>query len=101
LIGIGQTLDTRGRYYLFQKNKEKRFPNKEEITDKLVALSMLYGSSNNINTTQIQYKKSYPELSRKPSMLLHEHPAKLSEQGQKIKNFKPPVPVLSFYLKIY
>ncbi len=93
LVGVGPLLDERGRFYIFSKRVENRFPTKYEISDKLIAMAMLYGSSKNIFSTQVQHKKSYPELSRKPSLLCHDLPAQLSDQGQKIKNYKPPQPV--------
>jgi len=101
LVGIGNNVDEKGRFYIYKKNKENRFPNKEEVSDRLVALSMLYGSSTNISTTQTQYKRSYPELSRKPSVLFHENPAQLSKEGEKIKNYKPDVPVNNIIKFLY
>ena len=94
LVGIGTSMDEKARFYLFQKNKENRFPNNEEISDRLVALSMLFGSSVNIHTTQKQFKKAYPELSRRPSLLIHSHPAEISKEGLKIQTFKPEQPVI-------
>ena len=33
------------RYFLFKKSQRGQFPEKEDITDHLICLSMLYGDS--------------------------------------------------------
>jgi len=88
--GVGPLLDNDGRYYLFRKKNENRFPTTEEIADKLVALSMLYGSSTNIAQAQNQYKLAFNESTyqRQRNQDKHEYPACLTDGGEKEKKSK-------------
>ena len=54
--GIGPFFDNKGRYFLFKKNARGRFPRITELTDKLVALSMVYGGSISMEKAQVQFK---------------------------------------------
>jgi len=83
--GVGPHLDDRGRYFLYSKKQTRKFPTKNEIVDKLVTLSMLYGSSCNMEAAQAQYIKAYSEYLPKQSPLMHEHPATLGEEAEKEK----------------
>jgi hypothetical protein len=85
LRGVGPLLDEDGKYFLFRKKNENRFPTNEEVSDKLVALSMLYGSSTNISQAQHQYKRAYTET-QKSNVDKHVYPAVLSEEGEVAKN---------------
>lgn len=83
--GVGPRLDEQGRYYLYRKLLTKKFPNDRDIGDKLVALSMLYGSSTNLEAAQIQYIKAYAGDLPKPSPNCHDFPLNMSEMAEKVK----------------
>lgn len=83
LRGVGSNPDSKGRYYVYRKLDTKAFPSKEEITDRIIALVLIYGSSVNIEAAQQQYFKTH-QLP-KPSDKKHDFPANLSEEGEKIK----------------
>ena len=53
--GIGPFFDNKGRYFLFKRNAKGRFPRITELTDRLVALSMVYGGSINMEKAQRQF----------------------------------------------
>lgn len=53
--GIGPCFDRKGRYFLFRKKIKQRFPKFIEIVDKLVALSMIYNGSINMEKAQSQF----------------------------------------------
>jgi len=57
----------------------------KELGDKLTAVSMLYGSSVNMESAQSQYMRAYQELFAKVFEGNHETPAVLSEDGEKAK----------------
>jgi hypothetical protein len=61
----------------------KRFPKDYEITDRLVALSMLYGSSLNMEAAQSQYIKAYTNSIPRQNLDAHDHPCSLSEEAEK------------------
>ena len=84
--GIGPFFDNKGRYFLFKKIARGRFPKVTEITDKLVALSMVYGGSINMNKSQKQFLSENPEIIGKKSKFSHEHPAYYSDKADEIKN---------------
>ena len=88
--GVGPKLDDNGRFYLFSKKLAKRFPTKNEILDKLITLSILYGSSCNMESAQAQYIKAYTSYLPKQNPLMHEHPTTLSEEGEKEKAIQAP-----------
>lgn len=83
--GVGPILDDMGRYWIFSKKNAKRFPTKSEIMDKLITLSMLYGSSVNMELAQNQYIKAYSRYLPKQSSEMHEHPYDLTEDAQNEK----------------
>lgn len=83
--GVGPHLDEKGRYFIYTKKFTRKFPSKNEIVDKLVTLSMLYGSSCNMESAQAQYIKAYSSYLPKQSPSMHEHPATLSEEAEKEK----------------
>lgn len=99
--GLGTNLDSKGRLFLYRKIEKGRFPNKEEILDKMIALCMLYGSSKNLEIAQKQFYKvsegQYPTNKK----IIHEHPMDVPEMAQKIKEDyekKNQKPVYSKYL---
>ena len=84
--GIGPFFDNKGRYFLFKKNARGRFPRITELTDKLVALSMVYGGSINMEKAQIQFNNENINIIGKKSKFIHESPAILSQKAEEIKN---------------
>ncbi len=85
LRGVGPRLDEKGRYFLFRKNTMKRFPSAREVSDKLIAMAMLYGSSHNMEAAQSQYMKAYQEEFSRIFSKAHEFPHSLCEEGEKEK----------------
>jgi hypothetical protein len=83
--GIGPVLDEKGRYWIFSKKLTKKFPTKTEILDKLITLSMLYGSSINMEVAQNQYIRAYSNILPKQNPDMHEHPCSLSADAEKEK----------------
>lgn len=83
LHGLGPTFDEKNRFYLFEKKVKKRFPITNEIVDKLIALSLIYGGSINMATIQKNFYKNntFPN----PSKLFHHHPTELSAEAEKEK----------------
>lgn len=96
LRGVGPRLDEKDRYFLYRRINTKKFPQPQEIGDKLIALAMLYGSSHNMETAQTQYLRAYQEKITKPFKGAHDYPAQLNEEAEKVKqeyenrNKKPP-----------
>ena len=84
--GIGPFFDNKGRYFLFKKNARGRFPHITELTDKLVALSMVYGGSINMEKAQVQFNSENISIIGKKSKYIHEYPAILSPKAEEIKN---------------
>ena len=82
--GLGPVFDDKNRFFLYKKNKTGRFPSATEIVDKLIALAMIYGSSINMESAQLQYLKD-TKIGKK-SKFYHEYPCELSETAEKIKN---------------
>jgi hypothetical protein len=85
LRGVGPRLDEKHRFFIYRKINTKKFPTKFEVLDKLIALTMLYGSSINMQAAQIQYFKAYKDNIPKPFKKLHEHPISYSENAEKEK----------------
>ena len=83
--GIGPFFDNKGRYFLFKKNARGRFPRITELTDKLVALAMVYGGSINMEKAQVQFNTENNSVIGKKSKNFHESPAILSQKGEEIK----------------
>lgn len=83
--GIGPVLDERGRYWIFSKKLEKKFPTKTEILDKLITLSMLYGSSINMEAAQGQYIRAYSNYLPRQNPRMHEHPVDLTSEAEEEK----------------
>ena len=79
-------LDDRGRYWIFSKKIEKKFPTKFQILDKLITLSMLYGSSVNMEAAQHQYIKAYSHYLPKQNPKMHDHPGDLSPEAEAEKD---------------
>ena len=84
--GIGPYFDNKGRYFLFKKNARGRFPRITELTDKLVALAMVYGGSINMEKAQSQFNAENVGIIGKKSKNYHEYPAVLSSKAEEIKN---------------
>ena len=62
-----------GRYFLFKKSLSGRFPEKEDITDHLICLSMIYGDSKKLAIDQKLAKESIIDLPR-AAPFSHAHP---------------------------
>ena len=84
LHGLGPFFDDKGRYFLFKKQKKGRFPKIQEIIDKLIALSIVYGSSINLEAAQNQFFKDNKNILTM-SKHNHSYPAELSEKANQIK----------------
>ena len=78
--GIGPFFDNKGRYFLFKKRARGRFPRITELTDRLVALSMVYGGSINMEKAQVQFNTDNSAIIGKKSKFFHESPAILSQK---------------------
>lgn len=85
LRGVSPRLEDKDKYYLYRKLETKKFPTTKDISDKLIALIMIYGSSFNMEAAQKQHLKAYPEKFAKLFKNAHEHPLQLSEEGEKAK----------------
>ena len=83
--GIGPVLDDMGRYWIFSKKIEKKFPTKNQILDKLITLSMLYGSSVNMEAAQHQYIKAYSNYLPRKNPKSHDHPGDLCPEAEEEK----------------
>jgi hypothetical protein len=81
--GVGLKTDEQGRYFIYRKMNSKKFPKDKDITDKLIALSMLYGSSINMQATQTQWYKSYISTIPKKNSDAHDFPHDLPEEAEK------------------
>ena len=77
----GLPSDYKGRYMIFSKREAKKFPSVSDIMDKLVCLSIMFGSSKDVEKAQSEDIKEDTVKSK----LMHEHPATLSEKAEKIK----------------
>ena len=84
--GIGPYFDNKGRYFIFKKNTLGRFPRITELTDKIVALSMVYDGSINMEKVQNQFNTENASIIGKKSKYFHESPAILSNKAEEIKN---------------
>ena len=78
----GLPADYKGRFKIYSKRETKKFPSASDIVDKLVCLSIMFGSSKDIEKAQSEDIK---EDSYAKSKLMHEHPAVMSEKVEKIK----------------
>ena len=77
----GLPCDYKGRYVVYCKRDTKQFPSVTDIVDKLICLSIMYGSS--MNVEKAQYEDLKADMVK--SKICHEHPATLSEKAEKIK----------------
>ena len=77
----GLPCDYKGRYVVYCKHDTKQFPSVTDIVDKLICLSIMYGSSMNVEKAQYEDLKS--DIIK--SKICHEHPVTLSEIAEKIK----------------
>lgn len=87
LRGVGPNQDDSFRYFIFKLKDIKKFPSNTDILDSLVALSMLYGSSVNLEISQSSFMKEYKGLF-KPSKFLHENPAELTPEAEEHRRQK-------------
>ena len=78
----GLPSDYKGRYMIYSKKETKKFPTVTDIMDKLVCLSIMFGSSKDVEKAQDEDIK---EDTVPKSKYYHEYPATLSEKGEKIK----------------
>ena len=88
LRGVGTNLDPKGRLFLYRKIEKGKFPSKDDILDKLIALSMLYGSSKNLEIAQKQFLKNTEGQFPMNNKIVHVHPMDVPEMAQKIKEDK-------------
>lgn len=65
-VGFTPDLDETGRFMLFSKNLEKRFPTVQEIVDKIIMLVMTYGDSFKLADAQEKFKKDNAKIIPKP-----------------------------------
>ncbi len=79
LRGIGPFFDEQGRYFIFKKQQVNKFPKINEIIDKLIALSIVYGGSINMESAQKQFLKENYGMFKK-SIFFHGLPAEYSEK---------------------
>ena len=77
----GLPSDYKGRFMIYSKRETKKFPSNSDIIDKLVCLSIMFGSSKDVEKAQSEDIKENVVKSK----YYHEHPATLSEKGEKIK----------------
>ena len=77
LRGIGPFFDNLGRFFIFKKQKYGRFPKINEVLDKLITLSIIYGGSVNMESAQKQFLK---DNFYKKSKFFHDLPANYSEK---------------------
>lgn len=87
LRGVGPKKDDSFRYYIFKLKEMRRFPSSTDITDALVALSMLYGSSINLAISQQSFFKEYGTIF-KPSKIMHEGMIDVSPEAEEHKKEK-------------
>ena len=80
LRGTGLPGDEYDRYFIYRKCDTLKFPTANEITDKCVAIAIMFGGSINLYSAQA---KQIKETMRLP--ITHEHPANLSDIAEKIK----------------
>lgn len=65
-VGLTPDLDETGRFVLFSKNQEKRFPTAQEIVDKMIMLVMSYGDSFKLADAQDKFIKDNKSIIPKP-----------------------------------
>ena len=66
---------------IYSKRETKRFPSVSDILDKLVCLSIMFGSSKDVEKAQEEDIKE--DIIK--SKLMHDHPVTLSDKAEKIK----------------
>ena len=89
LRNTGIPSDIKGRYIIYSKYETKQFPSVNDVIDKLICLSIMYGSSMNVEKAQLDDVQE--EVIK--SKYYHEFPASLSDTAEKIKQKvlnKPP-----------
>ena len=84
LRNTGLPSDEKGHYPIYSKYLTRRFPTTNEILDKLVCLSIMYGSSLNVEKAQVDLFNPEAMTSGRIN-ISHEFPAELSEQAEKIR----------------
>ena len=77
----GLPSDYKGRFMIYSKRETKKFPSNTDILDKLVCLSIMFGSSKDVEKAQSE--DILEDVVK--SKYYHELPATLSEKGEKIK----------------
>ena len=71
----GLPCDYKGRYFIYSKHDTLKFPSATDVLDKLICLSIMYGSSLNMERAQFEDLKA--DMAK--SKICHEHPAGLME----------------------
>ena len=69
------------KYLLYSKYQTNKFPSINDIMDKLITLVIMYGTSFNLEKSQINSQL----LPSPPLTITHDFPAELSEKAEKIK----------------
>ena len=87
LRGVGPNQDHKNRCFIYILKEFKSFPSNTDILDPLVAISMIYGSSINMELSQSSFLRENKDLYT-PSKYVHEGPAELSEDAKKHKEEK-------------
>lgn len=107
LRGVGHTLDSEYRNFIFNKRESRRFPSNTDILDTLIALSMLYGSSVNMELSQTAFMKEFKGIF-KPSKFKHEYPAELTSEAvehrqekEKLDQFRVNIYFLSLFYYLF
>ena len=81
LRNTGLPCDAKGRYVVYCKRDTLKFPTVTDVLDKLVCLSIMYGSSMNVEKAQSEDLKSGISKCKQ----CHEYPYPLPEKLEKIK----------------
>ena len=82
LINTGLPSEEKNKYFIYKKKIKKKFPSINEILDKLICLTIMYGSSLNVEKAQLDPFKPDELVKLK---ITHEYPAELSEKAEKIR----------------
>ena len=80
-VGLTQELDPTGRYMLFSKNIEKRFPTSREIVDKVIMLAFTYGDTFKLGSAQKNYLSQNSRNIPRPSGDVSDCPATIPKEG--------------------
>jgi len=71
-VGFNTELDETGRYMLFSKHIEKRFPTPQEIVDKVIMLALIYGDTFRMAEEQNTFMRENKKIIPKPYKNVHD-----------------------------